>query len=418
MSHSASTSPRQTLLYVGIAAVLLILLLIWIEGGFEPKTPPGLSQTQAAELPSGGRTARVERRDTDEVFSWPGTITALTVVQVAPKLSGRIIEVTVRAGNPVRRGQVLARLDASEIQARLGQARAALGSAEAEAQRVRAQASEGQARLGQARAALVAAEAESERARADAARIESLYGKEAATRQDLDAARAAAAAGEAQVMRARDGIREAESHVHQTLHAAIIAADAMVAQARDGVRAAESQLADTVLRAPVDSIVVKRNQEPGDMALPGVPVLTLQQSGTLRVEAAIPANCGDRLQVGSPLAVRLGTASQSFAVLVDEIQPAADPSTRTVLVKARLPDTAEARPGAFAWLQQPCGRISALLIPAAAVSRIGQLESVRLIVDGRPRVRQIRTGKRHGDAVEVLSGLSEGDLVQLPGDLR
>lgn len=359
MSHSKATRTRTTLIRLGATTLGLVLLLMWLEGAFEPKTAPGLSAADPSESRSSGGTARVERREAEELFNWPGAVTARTVTQVAPKLSGRILDITVRAGDAVKRGQVLARIDA-------GAARA---------------------RLAQARATLTAAEAEAHRARADARRYEHLYEREAATRQDLDTARAASGVAEARVTETRAAIREAES-----------------------------ALQDTVLPAPFDSVVVKRLHEPGDMALPGVPLLTLHQSQFLRVEAAIPAACADKVAIGSQLTARLAGPAEELRVVVDEIQPAADPQTHTVLVKARLPAGAAAQPGAFAWLRQPCGHASVLLAPAAAIARIGQLESVRLVIDHTTKLRHVRTGKRYGDAVEILSGLSEGDTVRIPGE--
>jgi len=418
MSHSFQAPARKTLIQIGATTLGLVLLLVWMEGGFEPKTPPGLRAAVVAEKPRPGTTVRVERRDAEDVFNWPGTVAALTVTQVAPKLSGRLLDITVRAGSPVKRGQTLARLDASGVQAQLGQARAALNAVEAAARRVRAEASESQSRLGQARAALAAAEAEAHRARADATRLRNLYAKEAATRQDLDAAEAAAGATDARVAQARDVIREVEAHLGETVRAAASAADAQVTQARDAVREAETHLSDTVLLAPFDSVVVRRHQEPGDMAQPGVPVLTLQQSEFLRIEAAIPAACAGLIALGTPLTARIAPGTQDLKVLVDEIQPSADPQTRTVLVKARLPAHSGAQPGAFAWLQQACGNDTVLLVPAAAVSRIGQLESVRRVINGQTQLRHVRTGKRYGDSVEILSGLAEGDSVLIAGDRR
>lgn len=355
MTHP--TPSRTKPLYALASTAGLIFLLMWMQGAFEHKVSPGLSAAVAGERAPPGQTARVMRQEADEVFAWPGTVSAKTVAQVAPKLPGRILDIAVNSGDRVKRGQVLARLDDSEIQARLGQARAALAGAEAEAGR----------------------------ARADAGRLQNLFHKEAATRQDLDAAVASARSGEARVSEARDVLREAES-----------------------------RLAETVLKAPFDGVVVKREQEPGDMGLPGKAVLSLQQSRQLRIESAIPANCANLVNLGDELRARTGTPEKEFGAVVEEIQPAADPRTRTVLVKARLPDDSGVAPGSFGWLYQSCGRNEMLLLPESAVSRIGQLESVRLVVDGATRLRHVRTGKRHDGQVEILSGLREGDTVLLP----
>lgn len=359
MTASSPQSFPSKPLYAGLSIAVLILLLMWMQGSFEHKVAPGLSPAAAAERPATGTTARVARREADEVFAWPGTVAAKVVAQVAPKVAGRILEIAVRAGDKVQRGQVLARLEETEIRARLGQARSALAATEAEAAR----------------------------ARTDEQRFQNLFAREAATRQDLDAAVAAARGGEARMREAGEAVKEAES-----------------------------RLSETVLKAPFDAVVVRRNQEPGDMALPGSPVLTLQQSKELRIESAIPANCAGLVQLGDELKARIASPEGEFRAVVEEIQPAADPGTRTVLVKARLPEESGVQPGAFGWLYQACGRSTMLLVPASAVSRIGQLESVRLVVDGHSRLRHVRTGKRHDGQVEILAGLREGDTVLLAGE--
>jgi RND family efflux transporter MFP subunit len=276
------------------------------------------------------------------------------VAQIAAKVPGRILEIAVKAGDTVTAGQVLAHLDERELQAKLNQARAAQAAAEAQA------ASAG----------------------ADARRMQNLFDREAATRQMLDSTLAASRS-----------------------------AAARVAEARAAVVAAESVAGETVLRAPFGGAVVKRFMDPGDMALPGQPVLTLQSEQALRVEAAVPESCARLLKEGQELSARIGRATQP--ALIEEIAPAADPQTRTVLIKAALESRSNTQPGAFAWLEQACGHHSALLIPESAVSRAGQLESVRVVRDGQARLRHVRTGKAHEGLVEILSGLNEGDVVLL-----
>ncbi|HYE37014.1 efflux RND transporter periplasmic adaptor subunit [Methylocaldum sp.] len=355
MTHS--TYSRTKLIYALVAVAALIVLLMWMQGSFEDKVEPGVSEAVAdGEVDKNAPTAKVVRKDIEKAFAWPGTVAARTVAQIAPKIPGRILEIPVRAGERVKQGQVLARLDARETQARLGQARAALAAAEAQA--------------GQARA--------------DARRLQNLYDKEAATRQDLDAVLATAQTAEARVREARDAIREAES----------------------------SQ-AETVLRAPFDGVIVERRLEPGDMALPGTAILVLQESQRLRIESAVPAQCAGLVKIGDELKVRIANPESEFKAVVDEIQPAADPKTRTVLVKARLPEDSGVQPGAFGWLYQSCGQDDVLLVPVSAVNRVGQLESVRLLVENHARLRHVRTGKRHDGQIEILSGLKEGDTVLL-----
>ena len=353
MTHSEQSTHK---LYAALGSLAgLILLLVWMAGGFGSKTPPGVTQaTEPAAVP--GPTARVELREIDDVRAWPGTVSARTVAQIAAKVPARIQEMAVKAGDAVTAGQILVRLDERELQAKLNQARASQ----------------------------TAAEAQAGSAGADARRMQNLFEREAATRQMLDSTQAAARS-----------------------------AAARVAEARAAVVAAESVAGEGVLKAPFDGAVIQRLMEPGDMALPGQAILAMQSSQRLRVEAAIPESCAGTLEMGQQLSVRIGEKRHPAAI--EEIAPAADVETRTVLVKAALDPQADAQPGTFASLEQACGRHQALLIPASAVIRTGQLESVRLAVDGHIRLRHVRSGKAYAGLVEILSGLREGDVVVTGG---
>ena len=200
-----------------------------------------------------------------------------------------------------------------------------------------------------------------------------------------------------------------------TATAAARAGEARVRETRDAISATESLVSENLLKAPFDGVIVQRLQEPGDVALPCTAVLTLQQPRDLRLESAIPAQCASQIRMGDSLRVRLAHADQDLRAQVEEIQPATDPATRTILIKARLPETTGLQPGAFGWLYQACGEHEVLLLPASAISRIGQLESVRLLVNqDQSRLRHVRTGKRYDGQIEILSGLTAGDRVLLP----
>lgn len=334
----------------------LILLLVWMQGGFTSKTPPGTARAAEGAPAAQGPAAKAEILEIDEAVAWPGTVSARSVAQIASKVPARVLDIAVRAGDAVKKGQVLVRLDEREWQSRLGQARSALAAVEAEAAR----------------------------AGGDARRMKNLYDREAATQQSLEAAQAGARSSEARVR-----------------------------EARAAVAAAESALTETVLRAPFDGAAVRREMEPGDMAMPGAPVLTLQSGQRLRAEAAIPERCAGYFALGAPTRVKIG--EREYTATLEEIAPAADPASHTVLVKAGLETQNGAQPGAFARLLQSCGKRRVLTIPATAVARSGQLESVRLAADGKILLRHVRTGKTYDGKTEILSGLKAGDAVLTGG---
>lgn len=346
-----------------IAILVLIVVILFVLGliGGGEKVEPCNVTVKATPLPANARTLTLSKQQSDGIISWPGTIRSRSVARIAPKFSARIIEITVDASDTVKQDDVLARLDEQAMRAAYQQALAALNAAKAQA----------------------------ERAIADEKRITGLYKKEAATRQSYDAAIAQANSARAAVKRAASAVRQAKVN-----------------------------LGENVLRAPFDGVISERLKEPGDMGLPGDPVVFLTKTDHLRVEAAIPTSCANKLSVGDVVGVRIDSLNVKTTGTVDEIVPEIDPATRTQLVKAALPDNSELRtgltPGLFAWLEQSCeGHQNILMIPVSAVVRYGQLETVSVVEDNQLHTRHIRTGKQSGDQVEVLSGLSEGETIVL-----
>jgi RND family efflux transporter MFP subunit len=343
---------------VNISAVVLalILLLLYMQGSFVSKAPPGLSPQATDSNTPKTQTALVEKKQVDDILTWPGTVRSRTVANIAPRMTARILEVKVNAGDKVKKGDVIARLDEREIRA---QEQAAL-------------------------AALAGANARANRAKADEQRTRSLYSKEAATRENVDAV----------VARAKE-------------------AQAGASQATSAVNEIRTHLADTLLFAPFDGVVVKRLKEPGDMGLPGVPAVTLQTPQGLRLEADVPSTCAGRYSAGMDVTVRIDTLGLTTSAQIDEISPEVDPQTRTQLIKIALPAIAGLQPGYFGWLEQACDHHEALLIPASAVQHIGQLEVVKVLSEGLQVMRHIRTAKTFGDRIEVISGLHAGETVMI-----
>jgi RND family efflux transporter MFP subunit len=335
---------------MGGVGLCLVLFLIWIEGGFVPKVSPGEEAEKRDTL--NVATMTVSRQSAEGPIAWPARVEPLKTIQIASKFPGRIMEIAVSAGSKVSRGQQLVRLDNTELNARLSQAKAHLG----------------------------AAEAGFSRASADAHRIRNLFEKEAATRQTLDSAIA-------EERQTKASVQEAKALVSQM----------------------ESEVAETNLVAPYDGMVEHRLQEPGDLVLPGQPIVTFLQSPVLRIEASIPSSCANSILVGGKITATLPDQSTEVSAIVEEKEPASDRETQTQRIKARLAGDAQVLPGSFVWLQQACGSESLMLIPATAIKRVGQLETVWITKEGHSRIRHIRTGRRLGDNIEVLSGLNEGD---------
>lgn len=336
------------------ALLLVIFYALGILGGPE-KVEPGTTAAAGQPLPAGAQVYQVGSQLTSNTLSWQGTVRSRTVAKIAPKLNARILEIAVNPGDTVKKGAVIARLDDRDLRAAYNAAMAAHAAAAAQA--------------GQAGA--------------DEKRIIDLYQKQAATRQNYDAVLAQAKA-----------------------------ARAMASQAASGAQQAKVMLGENILYAPFDGVISERLKEPGDMAMPSDAVVSMHKPEDLRLEAAIASHCLERVELGMPVTVRLDTMHRSVDAAVDEIAPEIDPLTHTQMIKVKLPALDGLRHGQYGWLELSCqAERQALLIPETAVLHYGQLQAVKVVDGQQLHTRHIRTGKRFGDRVEVLSGLRDGDII-------
>lgn len=181
--------------------------------------------------------------------------------------------------------------------------------------------------------------------------------------------------------------------------------------AEGSVKEAESMLGYGKVVAPFDGVVSRKFVDMGDLATPGRPLVEIEDPKSLRLEADISEALIGYVQQGAKMAVRAGTLNNDIEGVVSEIAPAADPNSRTFRVKFDLPDAHGLRAGQFARVALPVGQTSALRVPAAAVVRRGQMEMVFVASDGHAQLRLVKTGKRIGDEVEVVSGVSAGEEI-------
>jgi RND family efflux transporter MFP subunit len=184
--------------------------------------------------------------------------------------------------------------------------------------------------------------------------------------------------------------------------------------AKAGLAEAETLLGYTRVVAPFDAAVSRKLAEVGDLATPGRPLLELEVPGELRLEADVGEGLIERLQVQQSVSVRVGR-DLVLTGKVAEIAPAADPVSRTFLVKVDMPNTAGVRSGQFGRLAVPLGASPILRVPTTAVLRRGQLEYVLVAVEGTARLRLVRTGRVLGDAVELISGMEPAERVVVGG---
>ena len=320
-----------------------------------------------------------------QTFEAGGVVRARMTAQLTARIAAELREIKVQPGDRVRKGQILAVLDDRDLAA----------------ERARAQASVTAARSGEASAEAErqSAEAMVVLARTTQKRMEQLREKNSATPQELDRATA-----ELQVAEA--GARAAGARFAQ--------ASASVSAAQAAGRSAEVAASFSSIVAPFDGLVTNRLLEPGNMASPGVPILTIETTDGFRLEVQMDAARAGLVRIGDGATIELGARGDADTITgrVVEVARAIDPGAHAFLVKIQLPDGVAVQSGVFARARLQSGMRNALAVPASAIVRRGQL-SLAFVVDSgrRARMRAVTAGAQSNDSIEILAGIQPGEAV-------
>lgn len=188
-------------------------------------------------------------------------------------------------------------------------------------------------------------------------------------------------------------------------------ADFDAAAANRGAAGASQSHATIV--APMAGIVARRHAEAGDMAMPGTPLFTIYQPGSLRVTASVPQYRLAAMRGVTTARVEFPELGKWVEAIAVQVLPTADAATHVSQVRVTLPALPEATPGMFARVHFVTGRADKLTVPASAVLRRGEVAAVYVqLPDNRLSLRQLRLGEAVGQGeIEVLAGLTAGDKV-------
>jgi RND family efflux transporter MFP subunit len=189
---------------------------------------------------------------------------------------------------------------------------------------------------------------------------------------------------------------------------------AALAQARIG-------LEYTRIRAPFDGVVTERKLDPGAMASPGLPILSVEDISRYRLEATVNENDLHYIHLGQPVPVFIDTLGGSeLKGRVAQIVPGADPASRSFLIKIDLPGQRQVRSGLFGQAQFSRGEKQCLTVPQTAVIQRGQLQGAYVLNETNlAALRYVTLGKPAGMQVEILAGLQDGErIVSNPGELE
>jgi len=187
--------------------------------------------------------------------------------------------------------------------------------------------------------------------------------------------------------------------------------------ARSQVEQARNQLAYAEVRSPVQGVVVEKRMSKGDLASPGVAILTLEDPTSLLVETYVSEQFVSGIHIGDKVEVEITSIKRRLVGVVRQVVQAADAVSHQFLIKIALPDDSGVRPGMFAQTGFRIGDRRVLMIPLYAVINRSGLKGLYILdAKGIAHYRQIRIGRQSGDRVEVLAGLHEGDVIAWGGE--
>ncbi|MRD48841.1 efflux RND transporter periplasmic adaptor subunit [Caenimonas koreensis] len=344
-----------------VAGVVLVGAVLLAIRAFAPSTAPVAQTGSAAQDLPALQVAIATAAGGSQTAAFDGLVQAVRQTSVAAQVSGAVVAIEVKAGDTVRAGQVLLRIDARAAQQTAAAATAQVGAARAEQE---------------------VATRELERQRA-------LFKQNFISQAALD---------------------RAEAQYKST----VAGAASQLASAG----AANTQTDFHVLRAPYDGVVAEVAAVVGDMAMPGRALMTVYDPRALRVSAAVPESAAAALAPGQLPQVEIRGAQPARVVPLNvQVLPAVDPASHTLEVRLDLPAGSAVRPGMFARIWMPLtveGAPARLFIPSQALWRQGELTAVYVVGEGgRALLRQVRVGRAEGERTEVLAGISAGERVAL-----
>ncbi len=341
---------RFIIFFILFCAALVVLPLL---GGCTGKIKPGTAQVKRQAV-TGVEISEALPSQTEEYYETTGTVRPVTSSVVASRIMGTVTSLKVREGDRVRKGQLLMTLDDRDVE-----------------QKVKA-----------AEKAVEAADQQRELMDVTYGRYKKLYDGKAVSRQEIDQIETQKKVAESEYERAGAGLAEAKVYY-----------------------------GFAKITSPISGIVTEKKIEAGSMAVPGTPLLTIENASSFRIDLNVDEGMTGKLKVGMPVDIVIDSLSRTIKGKVSEIVPAVDPMSRTFLVKVGISGPG-LRSGLYARAMVPVGTKEAILLPRKAVVERGELTGLYVVgPDNVITYRLVRLGRQYDGNVEILSGINPKERV-------
>ncbi|MSU20001.1 MAG: efflux RND transporter periplasmic adaptor subunit [Pedosphaera sp.] len=349
------------------------------------------------------KTVRVAISPQERIVHAIGSLAAQDQATLSTKVPGRLETIPVDIGTAVRKGQLIAQIEARDYKLRVQQNEALLAQARVRLGLPLAGANDDfdadkTGTLRQTRAML-------EEARSNGDRLHKLSDQGIVSKSELDTANAAY---EVALSRHQDAVEEIRNR------------QALLAQRRAEWEIAQQQLTDTAVYAPFDGVIQERRANAGEYVLASAPLVTLVRMNPIRLRLDVSERDAVRVRAAQKVRLTVDGSTNAYSGEIKRLSPAIDEQTRMLRVEADVPNPGSLRPGSFARAEIITDDQSpGLIIPASAIATFAGVEKVFIVQENKAVEKQVATGKRKGEAIEIVAGLKPGDLIVLePGNLQ
>lgn len=349
------------------------------------------------------KTARVAEMPMGQSVVANGTLAAYDQATIGTKVPGRLQSISVDLGSPVRRGQMIGRVEPTDYQLRVQQAEAALAQARA---RVGLSPDGTDDRVNPEQTGTVRqARAVMEEARAARQRAVTLVEQGVIARAEFESANAAYKVAES---RYQDAIEEVRNR------------QAIVSQRRSELALARQQLSDTAIYASFEGVVQEKRASVGEYLAAGAPLIVVVKMNPLRFRAEVAERDAASVRAGQNIRVFVEGAPQNYSGRVTRLSPTIIEQNRVLVIEADISNDGALRPGSFARADIFVDDTSmGVTVPTSAIVTFAGIEKVIVVQNGKAVEKPVTTGRRAADWTEIISGVNVGDeVVTDPGNLQ
>jgi RND family efflux transporter MFP subunit len=331
-----------------------------------------------------------------------GSLMADELAVVGTKVAGRVAEVHVDLGDSVRQGDPLVTLDQEDFQLQISQVEAQLAQASAAVGLKKGEPIE---QLNPENAPPVRqAKALWNEAKGNLARAQQLVSQNATSESEFEKASTAERVAESQYASSMNSVNEKIAEIR------VRSAELSIARQR---------LEEAVVRAPFDGLVEHRYVAPGSFVQVGNPMVAVVRTDRLRFRASIPERYAQKLAAGQEVRVKVESVEVPRIVQVSRISPAVDEFSRALMFEANIDNAdKQLRTGLFAEAEVVLdANAKAIVVPLSSLIEFAGVGKVWKVVHGEVQEQVVQTGQRREPSIEIVRGLSAGDLILRDGKL-